>query len=155
MTTLEEELARKSIKTAGQLPAPDVLFSRPPYTLLLSLSKTSITVQASHSASLQLIKSYFELHASTNPNDTRNVSKSFFYQFSCPVSYFSSCVLSSSQLCTLSCPDFASLRRVRIVNHAAGRSFQPPRGELTVTLAALPQIYLVKIMALRIECAID
>lgn len=71
---LDEELTLKSVETAAKLPTPDVLFSRPPYTLMLSFSQTRITIQASHSGSLQLIKSYFELHASTNPNDVRNVS---------------------------------------------------------------------------------
>ena len=74
MMALDEELTLKSVETAAKLPTPDVLFSRPPYTLMLSFSQTRITIQASHSGSLQLIKSYFELHASTNPNDVRNVS---------------------------------------------------------------------------------
>lgn len=71
MSTPDHRIDFNIHEIAKQLPLPEVLFSHPPYTMVLSLSKSSITVQGSHPGSLQLMKAYFEMHAPVNINDTR------------------------------------------------------------------------------------
>jgi hypothetical protein len=64
-----------TLPSADELPAPEDLFSGPPYILTLLLSKASITIQGTHPTSLSLIKDYFEKYTPRNPNDTRNVGE--------------------------------------------------------------------------------
>jgi hypothetical protein len=88
-----------TLPSANELPAPEDLFSGPPYILTLSLSKTSITIQGTHSTSLSLIKDYFEKYTPRNPNDARNVGELLAVQ---------AASLSLTSLCFLIRADYSS-----------------------------------------------
>ncbi len=59
---------------AEALPRPDELLLKPPYHLIMRASHLEISIECSHSPTLQLLESYLKRWCRVNHNDTRSVS---------------------------------------------------------------------------------